>query len=132
MSRVTAVDERRRPEDALVDGHDDLGDLVDRYQRHLLVVTAHPAADGSHRRALAALTIASAILDALVVERWSLVRAALANGATVAEVGAALGDLEPDEVTAGLTSWADRQVHSGLLSEDDHDAVLALLARTTS
>ena len=63
----------------------------------------------------------------LVQERWPIVRDALAHGITYEQVGAATGGLEPDELAAGLTAWADRQLGAGRMTGAGHDAVLALL-----
>ena len=82
------------------------------------------------RCALGALTTASAILHGLAVERWPIVRAALAAGVSVAELGAAMGGLHPHDVTTGLGSWADRRYRSGAMSPADHSRTCALLALT--
>ena len=58
--------------------------------------------------------------------RWVTVAEALACGAPLAHVAAALG-LEPDEVAAGLGSWVDGQHQHGSLSAAARDEVRALL-----
>jgi hypothetical protein len=115
------------PDEAAVD------ELLDAYERHLaLAVGGRSRAAGPDqlhaRHAVAALVIATVIVEAFVAERWPLVRDALAHGTDARAVGDALGGLEVSEVAAGLTSWADREHRAGLLSLDDYDAVLALIA----
>ena len=110
-----------------------LGELLASYHGHLLAVVGSRGPvelmdSFTAQHALAALATAQAVVDTFVSERWQLVRDALASGATVDEVGAALGGLEVDEVAAGLTSWADREHRAGGLSLDDYDAVIALIA----
>ena len=102
------------------------------YQHHLVVLTAARAAVDREsagdvvRRALAVLALGQAVVDDLTVERWPVVRDGLLYGATVEQVGAALGGLEVDEVRAGLGSWADRQFRDGALTLAEYDAVLVL------
>ena len=102
------------------------------YQHHMVVLTAaraavdrRPAGDVG-RRASAALALGQALVDDPTEERWPVVRDGLLYGATVEQVGAALGGLEVDEVRAGLTSWADRQFRGGALTLAEYDAVLIL------
>lgn len=102
------------------------------YQHHLVVLTAARAAvdrrsagDVVHR-ALAVLALGQALVDDLTEERWPVVRDGLLYGATVDQVGAALGGLEADEVRAGLGSWADRQFRGGALTLAEYDAVHVL------
>lgn len=111
-------------------------ELFDAYHWHLALAvggrSAVAAPDGLHaRHAVAALVIAEAIIETFVVERWPLVRDALARGANAGVVGDALGGLDVAEIAAGLTSWADREHRIGQLSLDDYDAVLALIAGET-
>lgn len=120
-----------RPDEVPADAT--VADLLDAYQGHLVAVAAGwsraPQAMGPlARHVVAPLAIAQAILDAFTVERWPPVRGGLAAGATVTEVGTAMGGLEVDEIAAGLGSWADRQHRAGALSLDDYDAVIALVA----
>jgi len=109
-----------------------LVDLLDDYQRRVLLLAAARAGnqvarpDQLVRHALAALTIAHAVAEGLFVERWPIVCDALAHGATLAQIGAATGGLEPDELVAGLTAWADRQVAAGQLTPRSRAAVIAL------
>lgn len=104
--------------------------LYAAYSGHLAAVadTRHGGPDVAHR-ALKALAFATVIVESLAVERWPLVRRALAAGATVTELSVALGGLEPDEVAAGLGSWGDRQLRAGALSRTEHADVLALVGR---
>ena len=91
-----------------------LADLLDAYHRHVLLLAAARAGrrplppDQVVHHALAALTIAHAVIDDLGTERWPIISDALTHGATPAEVGAVTGGLEPDELAAGLTAWANR------------------------
>ena len=105
---------------------------MERYQRLLLVVAAAragaPACSAElSRAALGVLATATAIVDGLAVERWAVVHTGLAAGASVAEVGAALGGLEPDEIAAGLRAWADRQFLAGALTHEEYTGVVALV-----
>ena len=108
-------------------------ELVDAYQRHLVVVIARgrggaPVVAGTvAEHAVSALAIGQAIVETFTDERWPLVRDALADGVT-ADAGAAMGDLEVDEIAAGLTSWADREHRAGRLTLDEVDVVVELVA----
>ena len=107
--------------------------LLGVYQRHLLVLAA--ARSGSSpelpattaARAVAALAIAHAVVADLSEERWPIVRDALVHGASRAQVSAATGGLEADELAAGLTAWADRRLGAGRMGGAEHRAVLALV-----
>ena len=118
-------------------------ELFDAYHRHLMAAVAgrpgavaglRPAtarrspADELDRHAVAALAIGQAIVDTFAQERWPLVHDVLAAGGTADEAGAALGGLEPDEIAAGLVSWAGRAHRAGVLTVDEVDAVLELVA----
>ena len=107
--------------------------LLDRYHRHVLQLAA-ARADPSRassaevgERALAALTIAHAVVHDLFEERWPIVRDALAHGVSREQVGAATGGLEPDELAAGLTAWAARRLATRAMTGAEHVAVLALV-----
>jgi hypothetical protein len=120
-----------RPAD--VDPDTSLATLLDGYHRHLLQLatarTAPPPAPSMEiaERALAALAIGHTVVRDLFEERWAIVRDALVHGASYTQVGAATGGLEPDELAAGLTAWADRRLAAGLMTDAEHDAVLALV-----
>ena len=107
--------------------------LLETYQQHLLVLASARTTStrdrtaGTGERAVAALAIAHAVIEDLFEERWSIVRDALVHGVTYAQVGAATGGLEPDELAAGLTAWADRRLAAGLMNVAEHVAVLALV-----
>jgi hypothetical protein len=58
--------------------------------------------------------------------RWVTVAEALAYGAPLADVAAAMG-LEPVEVAAGLRSWADGQHQHAGLSAAGRDEIYGLL-----
>ena len=107
--------------------------LLDAYQRHLVALTAARSGRAAEAvavtgaRAVAVLAIAHAVVADLSEERWSIVRDALVHGATRAQVSAATGGLEADELAAGLTAWADRQLGAGRMCRAEHRAVLALV-----
>ena len=113
------------PELATVD------ELVEAYHHHLLIVVGgrdRPADEFTTRHALAALAIGQAIVDTFLGERWHLVHDGLIGGATVDELGGALGGLEVVEIATGLVSWASRQHEAGLLSLEEYAAVVALIS----
>lgn len=120
-----------RPVGPAADGP--LVSLIDTYQRHVLALAAarvDPRREPVRQvgeRALAALTIAHGVIADLADERWSIVRDALAAGMPRDRVCTATGGLEPDELAAGLTAWADRRARAGLLSPAEHAAVLRLV-----
>jgi hypothetical protein len=80
------------------------------------------------RHALDALATGEALAAYVVAGRWVTVAEALAHGATVERVAAAAG-LDVDEVAAGMTSWADRQLAHRLITSAQHDEVIALIER---
>jgi hypothetical protein len=64
--------------------------------------------------ALDVLVCGQAIADYILAMRWVTVAESLAYGAPLGHVATAMG-LEPDEVAAGLRSWADGQhQHAGM------------------
>lgn len=77
--------------------------------------------------AVAALATQHALAERVLYSRWCNVRDALTFGATPEQVAAAMG-LDVDEVALGLRSWADGQHRQQLITADEHDAVLALVA----
>ncbi len=117
-----------RPDD--LDPHASPSVLIGAYQQHLIVLAAARADParvdraGAGERAVAALAIAHAVIADLSEERWPIVRDALVHGVAAERVSAATGGLEPDELAAGLTAWADRQWAAGRMSEHEHRAVL--------
>lgn len=80
------------------------------------------------RHALDALATGEALAAYMVAGRWVTVAEALAHGATVTQVATAVG-LDVDEVVAGLTSWADRQLAHHLITPAQNDEIHALLVR---
>lgn len=128
--------------------------VLDAYERHLIALAAARASSplrlDSHRsetglaaaragsppvlparlvrHAVAALTLSQALVNGLAGERWPIVRDGLVAGAAVAELGAAAGGLEADEIAAGLASWADREHAEGRLSDAEWTRVHALAA----
>jgi hypothetical protein len=129
----------RRPGPPGPEADGTLATLLDTYQQHVLLLAAarvDPRREPARRvgeRALAALAIAHAVVADLAEERWPIVRDALAAGVPRDRVRDATGGLEPDELAAGLTAWADRRLAAGLLSAIEHGRVLALVgARLTA
>jgi hypothetical protein len=76
--------------------------------------------------ALDVLACGQALANYILAMRWVAVAEGLAYGATLGHVAAAMG-LEPDEVAAGLRSWADGQVRHGGITPADRDEVYSLL-----
>ncbi len=121
-----------RPDD--LPGTVSLGRLLDSYLDHGRKVAGARAhvhlqpltPDDVARHALAGIVCAGALADRVATGRWDLAREALTHGATVDDLAAAAG-LDLDEVQAGLASWADTEQAQGRLTEDEHDAVRALL-----
>lgn len=108
-------------------------EIVEAYLRHVeFLVHAHhgigepvPAGDlAAH--AIAALASQHAVAERVLHTRWTTARDALTYGATVDDVAAAMG-LDPDEVTFGLSRWADGELRERRLTPAQHDAVLALI-----
>lgn len=83
--------------------------------------------------ALTHLAASHALAERVLAGRWASARDALALGATVDDVAAAMG-LDVDEVTVGLGAWADgqRELRASFprlgMSDDEHAAALALVA----
>lgn len=77
--------------------------------------------------ALAELACSAALSERALSGRWVVACEALDAGAGHEQVAAATG-LEADELVAGLRGWANGQRRRGLISEDRHAAVLALLS----
>lgn len=110
-----------------------LRELLDLWHGHTAVIFAdrHQLADPLPvdqlaEHALEALAAGQALADQLNAMRWVGACEALAYGAPLDDVAAAL-NLEVDEVVIGLGSWADRQLRHGLMTPARHDEVLALL-----
>lgn len=136
---MTAADGLVRPSD--LDGVP-LVELAQAYSDHvgLLVDARH----GIGRR-LQPVRVAQAAVDALVTSaalaqqalahRWLHVIEALQHGATMAAVCAALGDLDNDEVAAGVRAWASAQAalhrrHGSLgITPAQYDEIELLLTR---
>ena len=97
--------------------------VLDAYERHLFVLVAARAGSPPMRPArlvqhvVAALALGQALVDDVTAGRWPLLRDGLAGGATRAQLGAAPGGLDVDELAAGLTSWADREHREGRLTD---------------
>lgn len=92
---------------------------------HLGLADPPPAAELA-ARAVAVLAVQHALAERVLAGRWVNASDALDLGATVGQVADAMG-LDADEVVAGLRSWADGQLCYGLISDAQHDAVVALV-----
>lgn len=97
---------------ALVDAHHGTGD-------------PRPAAELAGH-AVAALATQHALAERVLATRWVTARDALVYGATIEQVGAGMG-LDVDELTFGLTRWADAQQREHLMTRAQLDEVLALV-----
>ncbi len=109
------------------------GDIADAHHQHLLaLVLAHhgtgdPApAEVLARHAVAALATQHALAERVLYTRWVTARDALTYGASVDDTAAGMG-LDVDEVLLGLTCWADGQLREHLMTQAQHDEVLALV-----
>jgi len=96
----------------LVDHRHGIGDPLTTEQRR-----AH---------ALAALAYQHALAERALHSRWSIATDALAAGASLDTVGAAMGGLEPDEVRFELRRWAGDQHREGLMDDARRDEVWRL------
>lgn len=113
----------------------DLGyaDLADEYHRHIraLVEAHHGTGDPVSaavlaRHAVAALAVQHALAHRVLLTRWTTAQDALNYGATLDDTATAMG-LDPDELTFGLSRWADGELRERRLTSAQHDAVLALI-----
>ncbi len=110
-----------------------LRDLVVTYDRHALRIVEHRHGIGrpltTERRlshALAALAYQHALAERVLYSRCSIATDALAAGASLATVGAAMGGLESDEVRYALRRWASDQHLQGLMEDARYDQVVRL------
>lgn len=78
---------------------------------------------------LAELAISAVLADRVTRGRWVLVRDALAAGATVEQVAAAIG-ADVAGIRIGLGLWASNQRRFNLITDEQHEAVRALLRET--
>ena len=86
---------------------------------------AVPAADiAAH--AVAALALQHALAGRILQSRWVTVRDALAYGATVDDVAAAMA-LDVDEVVVGLHNWAAARFRENRMTRPQFDATVALV-----
>jgi len=99
--------------DALFDNRHGLAD-------HPLTAEEH----GAH--VVAVLAYAAAIAERAQQPRWVHAREALSVGVTGERVAAAMG-LSWPEVARELARWAEEQRRFGLITDDEHAAVLALI-----
>jgi len=112
------------------------GELLATWEadRALLVDARHGLGEPRGRDELAAaaldeLATAAALVAHVGAGRWVAVAEALAYGAVLGEVAAAMGKLEVSEVVAGLRSWAGAQHRYGLLTGAQLDEIEALIER---
>lgn len=111
-----------------------LSNLLDVWNHHraALVASAPGPAEllpvGWRRgHALDALALGEAIAQTVRAGRWATALDALEGGASVADVGTALG-LRPDEVDAGVRTWAAGQYRHELIDRSRRNKILAVLA----
>ena len=110
-----------------------LRDLAVAYHRHTLRLIEHRHGIGDpltteqlRVHALAALAYQHALAERVLYSRWSIATDALAAGASLDTVGAAMGGLEPDEVRFELRRWAGDQHREGLMDDARRDEVWRL------
>jgi len=111
-----------------------LRDLCVTYDRHALRIVEHRHGIGrpltTERRlghALAALAYQHALAERALYSRWSIATDALAAGASLDTVGAAMGWLNTgDRVGDALRWWAGDQHRQGLMDDARRDEVLRL------
>ena len=78
--------------------------------------------------AIAVLALSAAAVIRLQQARGATIRDALAHGAALEEVAAALS-YSPEEAVDDLDDWADAQVRLGAMDAAERDRVRALVAR---
>ncbi len=109
--------------------------LAVAYHRHTLRLIEHRHGIGDpltteqlRVHALAALAYQHALAERALHSRWSIAADALAAGATLRQVGAAMGGLDADQVRYTLRWWVDYQHREGLMDDARRDEVLRLAA----
>ena len=110
-----------------------LWELCVTYDHHALRIVEHRHGIGrpltTERRlghALAALAYQHALAERALHSRWSIATDALAAGATLRQVGAAMGGIDADRVHYTLRWWVDVQHQEGLMDDARRDEVLRL------
>jgi hypothetical protein len=110
-----------------------LRELLDSYEAHRTPLVNARLGIGTARSAgrlraaaLDTLVCGQALVDHILAVRWVTVAEALTYGAPLAHVAAAMG-LEPNEVAAGLRSWADGQLREQRMTPPQHAEVVALI-----
>ena len=110
-----------------------LRDLAVAYHRHTLRLIEHRHGIGDpltteqlRVHALAALAYQHALVERVLYSRCSIATDALAAGATLGQVGAAMGGLEPEQVRYTVRRWAISQHRQGLMEDARRDEVLRL------
>ena len=111
-----------------------LRDLVVTYDRHALRIVEHRHGIGrpltTERRlshALAALAYQHALAERALYSRWSIATDALAAGASLDTVSAAMGGMATGELQFALRRWASDQHRQGLMDDARRDEVLRLV-----
>ncbi len=107
--------------------------LAVAYDRHALRIVEYRHGIGDPltteqrlAHALAALAYQHALAERALHSRWSIAADALAAGATLRQVGAAMGGLDADRVRYSLRWWVDYQHREGLMDDARRDEVLRL------
>lgn len=108
--------------------------LADRYHEHAQRLVEHRHRTGEPstpqqlaEHALAALTYQHVLSERALHSRWSIAADALAAGASLEAVGAAMGGLGADELRTELIGWVSAQRRAGLMSDRRRQQVLGLL-----
>lgn len=110
-----------------------LVDLAEEITEHQLALLAHrhgnKQLDAAQLRTVTLATLAcrTALATEAAEARWMFAADALSAGATVEEVGAAMG-VHPDDLPVFLASWAAEQRRLRLITDERYDEVLALVA----
>jgi len=95
-----------------------------QHRHNLITLTLSEVAE----RALTALAYGGALTERVESRRWSTAAHALAAGASLDTVGAAMGDLGSADVRYSLRRWASDQHRQGLMNDARRDEVLRLAA----
>ena len=110
-----------------------LRELADGYASHVQSLIEHRYDIGDPltteqrlAHALAALAYQHALAERVLYSRCSIATDALAAGASLETVGAAMGGLEPEQVRYTVRRWAISQHRQGLMEDARRDEVLRL------
>ncbi|MQA13697.1 MAG: hypothetical protein GEV09_05845 [Pseudonocardiaceae bacterium] len=107
--------------------------LVDHFGYHAVALLDHreslrqlwPHEVVAH--SLATLAYSTELADRCTSGQWVCAADALAAGASLTQVGAAMGVHPPEDVRIGLGVWAAAQRRYGHIGTDRYDAVMALI-----